>query len=423
MNLQQRDVYYPLLFLVSLVLVLWQYFGMEHQLNFNLHEDSPISLSHQLADGRVGKGLLLKQQNKATLFCSTPAEDSAQACGMQFHLQNGKQQGIDLSAYQSITINLSYQGNAPDNLLLQLYNPQQKKPEYLHLYQQSLLPQQGRGTYSFDLDQLYIPSWWQYAQRDKPSSDENQWVTHLTLLTGDNQQAKNIELSLHSVELEGKWLQAKDLYIALLVVWLISITQAFFSVSRGVKAQNKQSDKHALELNKVNSFLSIERDNYEFMAKTDPLTSCFNRAGLSSIFSDIVIEYVDIGMPASIVLFDIDHFKRVNDQYGHDEGDKVLVNIANLIRQQIREGDYLARWGGEEFLVVCTHTRLKGACALAEHLRKSVESTVLSEKARITSSFGVAEINSGFIEQWIKRADKALYAAKETGRNKVVAAK
>ncbi|GAD00400.1 GGDEF domain-containing protein [Agarivorans albus] len=420
MNQQQRDIYYPVLFLISLGLVLWQYLGMERHLNYSLNEESPISLSTQLADGRVGKGLLLRQQNKATLFCNISNSQQPDACALQLKLVENNQAGITLANFENIQLNLSFQSTAPDSIWLQVFT--QHNAKHLHLYQQSILPKQGRASYSIDVDNLYQPSWWQFAQGEDQHSQQDAKITYISLLTGDNTQDKNIELSLHSVQFSGKWLQAKDLYLALLGIWLVSITYAFFSVTRGVKEQHQQSNKHALELNKINSYLSIERDNYEFMAKTDPLTSCFNRAGLSSIFGDIIIEYAEIGMPASIVLFDIDHFKKINDQYGHDEGDKVLVNLANLVRQQIREGDYLARWGGEEFLVVCTHTRLKGACALAEHLRQSIENTILSEETRITSSFGVAEINSGFLEQWIKRADEALYQAKEGGRNKVVAA-
>ncbi|BEU05299.1 GGDEF domain-containing protein [Agarivorans sp. OAG1] len=420
MNQQQRDIYYPVLFLISLGLVLWQYLGMERHLNYSLNEESPISLSTQLADGRVGKGLLLRQQNKATLFCNISNSQQPDACALQLKLVENNQAGITLANFENIQLNLSFQSTAPDSIWLQVFT--QHNAKHLHLYQQSILPKQGRASYSIDVDSLYQPSWWQFAQGENQHSQQDARITYISLLTGDNTLDKNIELSLHSVQFSGKWLQAKDLYLALLGIWLVSITYAFFSVTRGVKEQHQQSNKHALELNKINSYLSIERDNYEFMAKTDPLTSCFNRAGLSSIFGDIIIEYAEIGMPASIVLFDIDHFKKINDQYGHDEGDKVLVNLANLVRQQIREGDYLARWGGEEFLVVCTHTRLKGACALAEHLRQSIENTILSEETRITSSFGVAEINSGFLEQWIKRADEALYQAKEGGRNKVVAA-
>ncbi|WP_221075340.1 GGDEF domain-containing protein [Agarivorans aestuarii] len=420
MNQQQRDIYYPVLFLISLGLVLWQYLGMERHLNYSLNEESPISLSTQLADGRAGKGLLLRQQNKATLFCNISDSQQSDACALQLKLVENNQEGITLANFENIQLNLSFQSTAPDSIWLQVFT--QHNAKHLHLHQQSILPKQGRASYSIDVDSLYQPSWWQFAQGENQHSQQDARITYISLLTGDNTKDKNIELSLHSVQFSGKWLQAKDLYLALLGIWLVSITYAFFSVTRGVKEQHQQSNKHALELNKINSYLSIERDNYEFMAKTDPLTSCFNRAGLSSIFGDIIIEYAEIGMPASIVLFDIDHFKKINDQYGHDEGDKVLVNLANLVRQQIREGDYLARWGGEEFLVVCAHTRLKGACALAEHLRKSIENTILSEETRITSSFGVAEINSGFLDQWIKRADEALYQAKESGRNKVVAA-
>lgn len=419
MNPLQRDAYYPLLVLVSLTLVLWQNLGMERKLHLDLNKQSEVFLNNQLVKGQSGNGLLLKQQDKATLFCSSEALSNS-ACALSLQLADALS-AVQLNHYQHLSLDIAFSSNLPDSLLMQFYLAAAPQQNYQHLLQQSIVPRQGRATYQLALAQFYSPSWWQLATAQTTSTASPQ-VNHLALITGDNQQAKNIELSLYQVTLSGKLLAAKDLYLGLLVLWLVSLSASYLKLSRGLREQHQQSHKHALELNKMNSYLSIERDNYEFMAKTDPLTSCFNRAGLRNIFSDIIIEYIETNMPASIVLFDIDHFKQINDNYGHDEGDKVLINIANLVRQQIREGDYLARWGGEEFLVVCTHTRQAGACALAEHLRQSIEQTMLSQHSRVTSSFGVAEINNGFLEQWIKRADEALYQAKQNGRNQVIAA-
>jgi len=419
MNPLQRDAYYPFLVLISLTLVLWQNLGMERKLQLDLNKQSEVFLNDQLVNGHSGSGLLLKQQDKATLFCSSEAQTNS-ACALSLQLSQALS-AIRLDHYQQLNLDIAFSSNLPDSLILQFYLATDPQQNYQYLLQQSILPRQGRANYQLSLAQFYTPSWWQLARAQTTPSGSPQ-VNHFALITGDNQQTKNIELSLYRIELSGKLIAAKDLYLGLLAVWLISLCVSYFKLSRGLKKQHQLSHKHALELNKMNSYLSIERDNYEFMAKTDPLTSCFNRAGLRNIFSDIIIEYIETNMPASIVLFDIDHFKQINDNYGHDEGDKVLINIANLVRQQIREGDYLARWGGEEFLVVCTHTRQNGARALAEHLRQSIEQTMLSQHCRITSSFGVAEINSGFLEQWIKRADEALYQAKHSGRNQVVTA-
>ena len=121
-------------------------------------------------------------------------------------------------------------------------------------------------------------------------------------------------------------------------------------------------------------------------------------------------------------MFDIDHFKAVNDTYGHDVGDAVLREISALVRDNIRENDTLARWGGEEFMVLSVRSNMKYAKQVADRLRKAVaEFSFTGVPGQITSSFGVALHNTGESgEELVKRVDKALYKAKETGRNKVV---
>ncbi len=122
-------------------------------------------------------------------------------------------------------------------------------------------------------------------------------------------------------------------------------------------------------------------------------------------------------------MIDADHFKEVNDRFGHQVGDSVLVEIAELIRQGIRKTDYAGRWGGEEFLIICPETTNQGAMELAEKLRKQIEQWAFEQVGHKTCSFGVATLDKeDSIEIMLSRADKALYKAKEMGRNRVVSA-
>ena len=127
--------------------------------------------------------------------------------------------------------------------------------------------------------------------------------------------------------------------------------------------------------------------------------------------------------PVSFVILDIDHFKYVNDTYGHMVGDEVLVNLAKLIQSKIRNTDALVRWGGEEFVILCGDTPMQNAQFLAEKLRMAIESAQLIKQQQITCSFGIAEMIAGEDpKRLFERADKALYASKENGRNRVTSA-
>ena len=124
-----------------------------------------------------------------------------------------------------------------------------------------------------------------------------------------------------------------------------------------------------------------------------------------------------------LILIDIDDFKAINDQHGHDIGDKVLVHFSAILDRLTRRSDLVARWGGEEFIIICPQTSIRGARGLAEGLRLTLSSHEFGEAGRVTSSFGVAEYNPGEpISGMLKRADMALYQAKQEGRNRVVLA-
>jgi two-component system cell cycle response regulator len=186
--------------------------------------------------------------------------------------------------------------------------------------------------------------------------------------------------------------------------------------------------KRILELER-----SLKRANEEIKAlsETDPLTGSYNRGYLNEHLPVEIKRARRYGRALSLCLCDIDHFKRVNDTYGHQAGDLVLKSFARMIRSSIRKDlDWVVRYGGEEFLIVLPETDLMGACVVAERIRKRVSESGLPAGERmvsITASFGVSGLDetapdeqvSG--EEIIRRADEHLYRAKEGGRNRVQA--
>ncbi|MCR4777390.1 MAG: GGDEF domain-containing protein, partial [Lachnospiraceae bacterium] len=125
--------------------------------------------------------------------------------------------------------------------------------------------------------------------------------------------------------------------------------------------------------------------------------------------------------PAGIIFMDIDHFKNINDTYGHDVGDLVLRATVNLIKDELYEGRIFGRWGGEEFICILPNADAKETAAFAEFIRKKIDENCFVTARHVTMSFGVTQFRPGDDpESFVKRADEALYEAKETGRNKVV---
>lgn len=168
----------------------------------------------------------------------------------------------------------------------------------------------------------------------------------------------------------------------------------------------------------------LERD-----AATDPLTGMFNRRYMSCRLTEEVANANRYGLPLSVLMLDIDHFKQINDQHGHQAGDEMLVALGKIIAEELRESDVLTRYGGEEFLIIATHTPLLAATNIAERVRKRIESHDFDipkalggmRAIRMTVSIGVATIDAVTTERdaLVHAADENLFQAKREGRNRV----
>ncbi len=155
------------------------------------------------------------------------------------------------------------------------------------------------------------------------------------------------------------------------------------------------------------------------LAITDPLTGVANRRYFNEVASLNIARNARNGLPLSLLILDLDHFKKVNDIHGHATGDRVLVDIANMLQSLCRETDVIARWGGEEFTLLLPDTDQKGATTFAQRLADSLSTYRFIDDKTITISQGIATYQPGdTIESLLKRADKALYQAKEKGRNR-----
>lgn len=179
------------------------------------------------------------------------------------------------------------------------------------------------------------------------------------------------------------------------------------------------------ETGDISGYLSIRHDitdkkRVEELSITDSLTGLSNRFRLDDILLTEFKRVKRYSLAFSIIICDIDFFKAVNDNYGHLAGDLGLVTVAQLLSESCREVDFVGRWGGEEFLIVCPETSAEQAALVAEKLRLKIAAHQFPEIGHMTSSFGVTLVtNNDSIEEALKRADNALYRAKENGRNRV----
>ena len=199
--------------------------------------------------------------------------------------------------------------------------------------------------------------------------------------------------------------------------WLVVRSHAFALSLLVTLAQRLQSSNSAAV-----GQLSLRR-HFERVALHDALTGVHNRRWLDDHLSRLLQRHRYAGQPFSVAIMDLDHFKRINDRYGHAAGDHVLVSVAELAQVNLRPTDRIARVGGEEFVLLFPHTVLAGAVRAAERLREAINTCPLVFQERAlpcaSASFGVAELRADEdAAQLLERADRAVYRAKSNGRNR-----
>ncbi len=402
--------------------------GLNDIMFLNLSDYPYIIAQTDSADGGNSAVKLIRTDSSVVVDYELREGYAYPFAGIKILLGDGRTKGMDISHYDSIFVWIKPRGEGTVRLYMRSYDPaiyREDDETSLKFNELEFFPLEETYPAVFVPQEFRVASWW-VAQNEINVHKARVDLSNVPLIeiqTGTNAPLGYGTMEIRGLCFKGKKIAWADLVTIIVAIWfvtfLIILIIRFFDYSRERAANKKKRE----ELEKNLRALEIEKSEYEKSSKEDPLTGCLNRAGFSSVLMREQENLVKNGSPVSFVILDIDHFKDVNDTWGHNVGDEVLVNLTKLIQGKIRNTDALVRWGGEEFVILCGDTPIQNAQFLAEKLRHAIETTQLIKQQVVTCSFGIAEMIAGEDpKRLFDRADKALYASKEGGRNRVTSA-
>ncbi len=413
------EFFYPTLAILTISVLFWHHHGMEKTLQIFPSEHTAILHNDSINGGR-SIGELSVDDGLLKLKCQTRGVVNVFAfCGLKTPVGNA---GVDLSAYTELQIWLSLETDSRDTVLLYLLNDESKPDgvELLRSHVRTINPSDHITRYLLPLESFFVPSWWLFSHPNdtRKGLPDLSNITYVQISTGDNTFERTETITISRIQIVGKWISAQVLYTVFAAVWVLATILHSVRALVMLRRRLQKSKLRATQLEKINSLLSIEKDKFESMAKVDPLTGALNRAGIRDALDAIQKRFMQLNIPCSIVMIDIDNFKDINDCYGHNVGDEILVEIVSLLTSLSRDNDRLARWGGEEFIFILPNTKLIDAVSVAEKYRKIIEGSNFG-KTKVTCSFGASELKAQGMAACFKEADVALYRAKDLGRNRV----
>ncbi|WP_341939479.1 GGDEF domain-containing protein [Marinimicrobium sp. C2-29] len=338
-------------------------------------------------------------------------------CGIHVHFDTPSEPTVDLSRYRRAYIDVDYNG---DNEKLRIYltefvpgftNPDEPVMSGTAKYLSAYVPSaETDEQFVVQMGEFLVADWWvnnNNVPREFSTASRNNVLTFGIDIAYPSALGEH-DLKINRVTFVGDWVSAEQWYLGILVIWVI----ALIAVGLGRIIYLRQTLQKEQQ----------EKAKYQELSSHDALTGLMNRPGLMNDYHRR-IDNDESCWPVTVMVIDIDHFKPVNDTYGHSVGDLILQRVAHRILTHTRETDIAARWGGEEFVVVLPYTSGKSALALAERLRQSVMTAMHPEAGgqSVTISIGVCQVEPGQrFEDAFKRADAALYRAKSEGRNCIV---
>lgn len=347
-------------------------------------------------------------------------------CAFEVLIDPKRQKGIDMSAVDSVRLWLDYEGGSRTvRVFLRNYDRRYSRPSdpITTKFNQIEFSKSLTGeVVELPLRDFFVANWWMTQYNVPPHLSRPQFdnIVVVEVQTGTRSASGPHRFQLRRIELVGRYLSDAQLYLGILLAWLGLVTAFVAQRLLVMKREIQKRRAKETELLAINAMLDARSRVMEHEACTDALTGAFNRRGLQSALATGLADLRDAQKPLSLVIFDIDYFKRVNDTFGHAAGDQLLSQLSWLVRENIRDADLLARWGGEEFVVLCRDTNSAQATAFAEKLRLLISSYQFGD-VRITASFGVATLTeAGDLDRLFDAADHALYEAKGAGRDRVV---
>lgn len=418
--------------LLTLVAVVAQkYFPQKHFLAWpNPALDSYFYSSNENSDAPAAFWLNQEQGQWRCVYPTNNGNDYF-ACSFNVLFAQVADQGLDLSSYSHLNLVVRYSGNARklrlymrnfDSAYANIDDTNSTKFNALTLHTKDL-----NKELRIELDEFIVSEWW-LSQYDIPRELSRPDLHNIISFGMDYVEGNlpgNHDMTIEKIEFVGEWISAEKWYLCILGLWMLGIFVYAILRLTYLKQQTQHDVQVINQLSDKNALLKQETAKFRRLSTVDSLTQTYNRFGIDQIVVSLMTANKDgdqhqTAPGFSLIIIDVDHFKRINDRRGHDVGDHVLKNIAAIIAKGIRSQDSLGRWGGEEFIVIMPNTNKEFAAVTAEKIRLMIyENTFEPDNPlSITASFGVSDqlVNEDFASAF-KRADKALYEAKAQGRN------
>ncbi|MDO6746816.1 GGDEF domain-containing protein [Gilvimarinus sp. 1_MG-2023] len=389
-------------------------------------EDYSVRLYDDGRDGGSTEAVMLPDNQSGYQWqCDLRADYQYPYCGFEIRLVQGWD-GLDLSSFDKVELWLDYSGgNKSIRIFLRNYDIRYSNPndETSTKHNQIEFSADRKDQhYEFSFSDFFVANWWLLENDIPPNLSHPQFdnIISFDVQTGSEHKLGVNNFHLKKVKFIGQRIDTADWYLAIISIWSVLIlgflAYRIVVLSKEVR-ERQMREKELLAINKLLDFRSQE---LEVLSKTDHLTGAFNRQGIEGAIKSGLSEWRRDGKSLSVVMIDIDYFKAINDNHGHAVGDAVLAGISQLVQERIRSSDLFARWGGEEFVLVCRDTSMNYAAHIAEKLRRLIEECSFADVKGVTASFGVASLQGDAdVDDLFKKADEALYRAKRKGRNRV----
>ncbi|MCD9478906.1 GGDEF domain-containing protein [Photobacterium phosphoreum] len=394
---------------------------------------TPKNSKYKIIDDSIQNGAttatLGLRKNDVLLECNIINQAKWPFCEIAISLTDSIEEGIDLSSYHSVGLDIDY--TSPLNgerirVYLRNFDPAYAKtddPLSLKFNAIEYSPGIDAGLQVFPLRTFQVLSWW-IAENNIPVDKSNRQFDNISIIeiaTGSYVKESYYAIKLNRIVFYGEWITESSLVKLLLLLWVITAVIVIIIERFILQKKIKNTEERSLRLRDANRLLYNKSLKFEYLACTDPLTRIRNRHTVTEWAEEITIQTQRNQIPFSMIFIDLDHFKSVNDTYGHSFGDEVLVKFAATVETLVRRSDVFARWGGEEFVVFCPETNMRTAVEIAEDIRETIATKDwgFDREFNLTCSLGVAELVDETCEDLIKRADLALLKAKKMGRNRI----
>lgn len=397
------------------ILLITLYYNFNNTKEFNLLHQGYEKIAVSDIENGGNSVATINSNKKYAVDCVLKEGFGTPYCALLINFVEDLSKGINLNNYHSLMVNIEFNNpshaqNAP-RIYIKNYNASYIKdnPELEMKFNGVQLNGYVSGTETIiDLDKFQVAQWWieRFGIPVELAGAELTNVPTIQFETGWNADLGDTFLIVKEAKLIGEYIDEDYFYSLLILLWFCSSLSFVLNVYIKERRHNKK--------------LKLINEEIISNSHKDELTGAYNRHAIKSFINDPDSDFHK-KETVSCVYLDIDHFKRINDTYGHTIGDKVLKELSLLIQLNIRRTDYFSRWGGEEFALFCLGSNKQETANIVKALRHKINNYKFAHGEPMTCSFGITEIILGetFMEAF-DRADKALYNAKNSGRDKII---